>query len=198
MGGSGGLGELAQLPGAVIADVVDEVGRLARALALDTSDAAASIEEALLFTLHVAVVIGDRCIAFGVGDGVVCIDDAVIVVDQGAAPDYPAYSLFTGLAQPRVLTHYIGKAPSALALCTDGARELIARADEQIADGSRVGGVEWFLRDERCLKNASLAQKRLQSWVETTGGPIDDCTLVVIRNGQRAMTAPMALARGDA
>lgn len=198
------LDALRALPAVVVADVIEEVRRLARALAVDADDAAQSIEEALLFTLHVAVVTNDRCVAFGVGDGVVCIDDDVIVVDQGAAPDYPAYSLFTGLAQPRVLTHYVGRAPRALALCTDGARELIARADERVGDGTSVGGVAWFMHEERCVKNTSLAQKRLQSWVEHTGGPIDDCTLVVIRNDHEVANvvanaiAPLAATRGDA
>lgn len=184
---------LDELPAVVVADVVEEVGRLARALAVDAREAAASIEEALLFTLHVAVIAPWQparppspspcaCVVFGVGDGVIALDERVIVVDQGAAPDYPAYSLFAGLAKPRVLTHFLGAAPRALALCTDGARELIARMHEPLGDGTAVGGLEWFMRDERCVKNASLAQKRMQAWVDATGGPVDDCTLVVVRD----------------
>lgn len=173
---------LEELPAIVIADVVEEVGRLARALAIDPDDAAQSIEEALLFTLHVAVVVRGRCVVFGVGDGVIALDQQVIVIDQGAAPDYPAYALFSGLAKPRLLVHSMGVAPRAMALCTDGARELIARAHEPLADGAPVGGLAWFLRDARCVRNTSLAQKRLQAWVDTTGGPVDDCTLVVWRD----------------
>lgn len=172
---------LEDLPEVVIADVVEEVGRLARALALDVDEATRSIEESLLFTLHVGVVLEGRCVAFGVGDGVVCVDERVIVVDQGAAPDYPAYALFSGLAAPRLLTHYAGPAPRALALCTDGARELAARAHEVVGDGMPVGGVARLMMDERMLRNPSLAQKRLQSWVDVTGGPVDDCTVVVVR-----------------
>jgi hypothetical protein len=204
---------LATLPAIVVADVVEEVGRLARALALDAQDAAQCIEEALLFTLHVAAIHDGRCVVFGVGDGVIFIDgiddgihhgihhgindgtnDRVVVVDQGPAPDYPAYALFAAeaIAPPRVLTHYAGAAPRALALCTDGANELIARAHESLGDGTAVGGVETFLRDERYLKNASLAQKRLQAWVDVTGGPVDDCTLVVWRSPTGASGASSA------
>ncbi len=173
---------LEELPAIVLADVIEEVGRLARALAIDADDAAQSIEEALLFTLHVAVIAHGRCVVFGVGDGVIALDERVIVVDQGAAPDYPAYALFSGLAKPRLLTHFVGAPPRAMALCTDGVRELMARAGELLGDGTAVGGVEWFLRDSRCVRNTSLAQKRLQAWVDATGGPVDDCTLVVWRD----------------
>jgi hypothetical protein len=177
---------LIDFPALVLADVVGEVRRLARAMAADAEDAARVVEEALLFTLHVAVTGSGaeqgQCVVFGVGDGVVSIDGRVCWVDQGDAPDYLAYALFPDMAQPRLLVHHLGPFAS-VAICTDGARELVDRAHEALPDGTALGGLAWFERDERILRNASLAQKRLLSWCDATGGPVDDCTVVVIRAG---------------
>ena len=149
-------------------------------MATDAADATRVIEEALLFTVHVAVTAGRECVVFGVGDGVISVDARAHVIEQGDAPDYPAYALFPDMAPPRVLVHHLG-AFSSIAICTDGARELVERAHEPIADGSDVGGLAFFERDERFARNPSLAQKRLLSWCEAMGGSVDDCTLVVLR-----------------
>lgn len=172
---------LVDLPALVVADVVAEVGRLARVMGAEPNDAGRVIEEALLFTLHVAVIEGDQGVVFGVGDGVISIDGQARAIDQGDAPDYPAYALFPDLAPPRVLVHHLGRFASSIAICSDGARELIERAHEPLADGTALGGLAGFEREQRFLRNHSLAQKRLHSWCSSTGGPIDDCTLVVIR-----------------
>ena len=168
-----------------MADVTAELGRLARVLSLPDGDfeqsAARVVHEALLCTLHVLVSEGGQCVVFGVGDGVVSIDGHACILDQGDAPDYPAYALFPQMAQPRLLVHHLGPFASSIAICTDGAKELIARAGELLADGSALGGLAGFERDDRYTRNKSLAHKRLLSWCDSSGGPVDDCTIVVVR-----------------
>ena len=156
---------LAELPHVVIADLVDELAHLARAL--DGGDLARVIEEHLLFTVHAIVVAADEGVVFGVGDGVVSIDGHARVIDQGAAPDYPAYALFPSMAAPRVLVHHLGPFASA-AVATDGAHEVLA-------------DLAAFEREERFVRNPSLAQKRMRAWCDTGGGPVDDCTIAVVR-----------------
>jgi hypothetical protein len=161
----------------VLGDVVDELDRLCRGWAVDRSDdeRQALVAEHLLFTLLVAVVRDERAIVFGVGDGVVSVDGDVRVLDQGPAPDYLGYALLDGLdgkrgTSPRP-TLFAGSVQRSIVIGTDGVNELLARE----------GSLAFFERDEKLVANPSLAQKRLHAWVELDGGPVDDCTLVVVR-----------------
>lgn len=168
------LGEvsLAELPQLVIADLVDELAHLARALG--------DVEQHLLFTIQCAVVKGDEALVFGVGDGLFAVDGRVVDVDEGPAPDYPAYALFQTMRAPRVRVHHHGPFTSSLAVCTDGAAELQTHAALVLNDGTALGGIAHFVNDQRYVKNASLAQKRMHAWCDVKG-PVDDCTLAVIR-----------------
>ncbi|MBI1945764.1 MAG: protein phosphatase 2C domain-containing protein [Deltaproteobacteria bacterium] len=173
--------ELAELPRSVVADVVAELARLARACALDDDGASRLVADALLATLHVCVVRGGEWCAFGVGDGVVLVDDELVVLDEGDAPDYPAYALFPSLPAPRVRVHHCGAVRRGIVLGTDGCKELLARQHETLPNGTAVGGLADQLADERWAKNPSLLHKRLFAWAEHAGAPGDDCTLVVLR-----------------
>ena len=172
---------LAELPAIVMADLVEELARLARVLAVDESELTRVVEAHLLFTVQCAVVAGERAIVFGVGDGVISIDGDARVLEGGAAPDCPVYALFEGLGG-RVVVHHHGSFARTIALGTDGAAELIAQADTPLADGTALGGLRGFEDDARYLKNKSLAQKRFHAWCDR-GGPVDDCTVVVLKRG---------------
>lgn len=172
---------LEALPARVLDEVVAELAHLARACAVDVEHAGAMVGDALLATLHVGVARpGDWCV-FGVGDGVVQIDDALTVLDQGDAPDYPAYALFPTMAAPRLRVHHLGAVAHGIALGTDGCRELLARRHEVLHDGTPVGDLGALLRDPRWAKNPSLPHKRLRAWATQHGGPHDDCTMVLLR-----------------
>ncbi len=171
---------LAALPALVMGALVHELRRLTRALAVDEGDVAAVVEEHLLFTVVAAVATGDSAVVFGAGDGLVSVDGRVIVLDEGPAPDYPAYALFDGRLRAHV--HHVGSFSSSLAVCSDGAGELIAARDAVLADGTALGGLAEFERGARYLHNKSLAQKRMNAWC-ACGGPVDDCSVAVIRRG---------------
>ncbi len=172
---------LAELPTQVLHDVVGELARLARACALDDEHAGSVVGDALLATVHVAVACHGAWCVFGVGDGVVLVDDVLTVLDEGAAPDYPAYALFPALPAPRLRVHHLGPVARGIVLGTDGCKELLARQHEPLPDGTPVGDLAAHLRDTRWSKNPSLVQKRLRAWAAEHGAPRDDCTLVVLR-----------------
>jgi hypothetical protein len=166
---------LDDLADVVTADVVEELRRLVRAMSVDEAGAVALVDDALLFTLHVAIVRTDGldALVFGVGDGVIVIDGVPRVIDQGAAPDYPAYALFPAMPAPAVLVHHRGPVRS-LALCTDGAL-----------------GVDTVALAAGAERNPSLVQKRLNA----TCTAEDDCTVVVItRDAERSPAADEVLA----
>ncbi|MCC7110485.1 MAG: protein phosphatase 2C domain-containing protein [Deltaproteobacteria bacterium] len=169
------------LPAQVLAELIAALAQLARAACVDDEDAAAFVAEGLLATMQVAVLRGDEACVFGVGDGVVLVDERLIVIEQGDAPDYPAYALFPAMAAPRLVVHHVGSLRAGVVLGSDGCRELLARADELLADGRPVGDLAAHLADPRTRPNPSLLHKRLFAWAEQRGAPSDDCTLVVLR-----------------
>ena len=169
------------LPAQVLAELIAALTQLARAACVDDEDAATFVAEGLLATVQVAVLRGDEACVFGVGDGVVLVDERLVVIDQGDAPDYPAYALFPSMAAPRLVVHHVGSLRAGVVLGSDGCRELLARADELLADGRPVGDLAAHLADPRTRTNPSLLQKRLFAWAEQRGAPSDDCTLVVLR-----------------
>lgn len=170
-----------ELPTLVLAELAGLLAQLARAACVDDEDAAGFVTDALLATLQVAVLRGEEACVFGVGDGVLLVDERLVILDQGDAPDYPAYSLFPAMAAPRLCVHHAGPLRTGVVLGSDGCRELLARAGERLADGRPVGDLAQHLADRRTRTNPSLLQKRLFAWAEQHGAPHDDCTLVVLR-----------------
>ena len=183
---------LDDVPARAIDELTAELGRIASALAIDGGDAcerARIVEEHLLFTVQAAVIVRDECVVFGVGDGVVAIDGVVRAIDDGAAPDYPAYALFPAMRAPRLVVHHRGAFASSIVVGSDGARELLDAAHVPLRDGTALGGVDAFVRDERFVRNPSLAQKRFHAWCASEGGgPVDDCTVAVVRRTRAAAT----------
>jgi hypothetical protein len=173
---------LEHIPAIAHAALVDELARLAGELCMNDDERASVVDEHLLFTTLAIVATAERAIVFGVGDGVVSVDGVARVIDDGAAPDYAAYALFSSLRAPKLVVHHDGPWSSSLAIGSDGAAELIASSSTKLGDGSDLGGLAIFERDPRFVKNASLAHKRLHAWC-AVNGPVDDCTIAVVRRG---------------
>lgn len=70
----------------------------------DEDDRRGFVETHLLATLLVLAHDGETTTIFGRGDGLVGLDDAVILLDRGGAPDYLAYDLFGEPATPFSVT----------------------------------------------------------------------------------------------
>lgn len=95
--------------GAPTAAIVEPVlGAARRALlgiaALAGDDLRGFVESHLLATLLVMADDGETTTVFGRGDGVVAVDTEVFVLDEGGAPSYLAYDLFSAPTAPFVLT----------------------------------------------------------------------------------------------
>jgi Protein phosphatase 2C len=160
---------LSELPALVLADWTEELTRLARLCAPDPADAelfAAVVNDAWLATLLVAVSRGDRAIVFGVGDGVVSVNGRVTQLEQGDAPDYPAYALFPEMTQPRLVVHHDGPFFE-IVIATDGARGF----EQDLLHAAR---------EPRLKLNPSLLQKKLNMLRDAARAPDDDCTLAVL------------------
>lgn len=147
-----------------------------------------------LFTYLVVVMSPDSTWITGQGDGVISVNGRTTVLDSGPenAPRYAAYRL----ADPSRLRGghgtVMGGKPATLydgdtagvrsvIIGTDGLNDLIARADQPLADGQRQGGLEQFEEDPRFVSNPSLVHKRLVVIGEGNGRLRDDATLVLIR-----------------
>ncbi len=135
---------------------------------------AARIDDALLFGFLAAVVTPSTTIVFGIGDGIVVIDDDVISIDPGPenAPPYAAYGLLEDTPrEPRV--HFVGATADVdvVAVATDGLAPIVTTLPA-------------LASDRRYAMNASLLRKRLV--VLSDGGSFsDDATVAVVsRRGQ--------------
>lgn len=171
---------------AVIASLVEEIGRVARACAVD--DVEAVIASCLLFTTQVAVVTDDEFVVFGVGDGVVRVDghDVFVKENDDGAPDCAAYALVDGLNDhARVVVHARGRAASIVTIGSDGAKELERASSSTLPSGEVFGGLAVFERERCFVTNKSLATKRVRSL--DGGAPDDDATFVVLRRAPAAI-----------
>jgi hypothetical protein len=160
---------LSALPALVLADWTEELTRLARLCVPETSDTelfGALVNDAWLATLLVVVARGDHAIVFGVGDGVVSVNGSVTHIEQGDAPDYPAYALFPEMTPPRLVVHHEGPFFE-IVIATDGARGFEADLLHAV-------------REPRLKTNPSLLQKKLNMLRDAARAPDDDCTLAVL------------------
>ncbi len=181
----------------VIAAVGDEIladlGRIADVAGQGT------IGPCLLFTIVGAAVTRDTACVFAAGDGVVAVNDAVVVLSSADnAPDYLAYGL-TGpetAARLRLVRALPAQSLRSLLIATDGAIDIIA-AEGRRSPGStgEVGPLASFWRDDRFFTNPFLLGRRLRQlnratehidWVRrrvdrTPALLHDDTTLAVIR-----------------
>ena len=146
----------------------------------------------LLFGFLVAIVGCERTAILGVGDGLLSVNGSVVEIDPGPenAPPYLAYRLVGGSLAATVPTtprvHFSGltAAIDTILIATDGARDLQARATQNLRDGA-VGDVAQFEDDDRYLNNPSLLQKRLRRLGDTEGLLPDDTTIALLRRVQR-------------
>ncbi len=150
------------------------------------------IQSLLLFGFLVAIVGRERTAILGVGDGLLSVNGSVVEIDPGPenAPPYLAYRLVGGSLAAAVPTtprvHFAGPtaAIDTILIATDGARDLQARATQNLRDGA-VGDVAQFEDDDRYLNNPSLLQKRLRRLGDTEGLLPDDTTIALLRRAQR-------------
>ncbi len=142
-----------------------------------------AIAEMLLFTFLVAAVGPERAFVFGIGDGVVSLNGCARALDAGPdnAPPYAAYGLLGEAPRPMVHVDVAAGDVRSLAVATDGALELIARAAEPLADGTPQGGLSQFEAEAAYLRNPSLVQKRLVVIGERHGRLHDDTTVALVR-----------------
>jgi hypothetical protein len=142
---------------------------LARSLDAQGNVVPARVDEALLFTFLVAVVTRETTIIFGIGDGIVVVDDVVTVLDPGPqnAPPYVAYGLLGARIEPRV--HFLGRTRDVgvVAVATDG----VVPIAPSVAD---------LAADPRFARNPSLLRKRLVV-LSDRGAFSDDATVAVVQ-----------------
>ncbi len=99
-----------------------------------------AVSQYLLFTFLCAVTHQGRSLVFGVGDGVILIDDQLIGLDSGPenAPNYLAYRVLWGRGASRVATlapqvHFVGEARSRLVVMTDGFESVAEKVPELVS-----------------------------------------------------------------
>jgi hypothetical protein len=173
--------------------LLDFLSRLSRDLAPEGLPIDDLLQHLFLFTFIVAVVTPERTWVFGQGDGVVSVNGNTLVLDPGPdnAPRYVAYAL-ADPSKLRVSPESAAGVTGSLfdgatedvrsvIIATDGATDLISRADQPLADGSRQGGIDQFEEEPRYIRNPSLMHKRLVVIGEGNGRLRDDTTLALIR-----------------
>jgi hypothetical protein len=141
------------------------------------------VHELLLFSFLAAIVDEERALVFGAGDGVLAVNGEATVLDPGPenAPDYLGYALVEPVPRGRVRVHRACASAeiASILLATDGALDLMRRADEPI-DGAPQGGLDQFTRDARYARNPSLLKKRLTVIGALHGRLRDDTTIAVL------------------
>ncbi len=125
-------------------------------------DEASVIQHYLLFTVLCATSFGDSTLVFGIGDGVVQVDERLILLDSGPenAPSYIAYRL-TGATRPEPQIHFIGTARQ-VTLMTDGLEPVAHRATTLLSElGANPRALQRrlnvFSETERLLDDATIA-----------------------------------------
>jgi Protein phosphatase 2C len=150
-----------------------------------------AIADMLLFTFLVAAIGPERAVVFGVGDGVVSLNGVTLALDPGPdnAPPYLAYGLLGRAPAPTVHVDVPACDVRTLAVATDGAVELLARARELLEGGAPQRGLDQFEEDVVYLRNPSLLQKRLVVIGERHGRLHDDTTIGLLRRKELAPCA---------
>lgn len=170
-----------------------ELGVLASALAPEPKQVLTVVADLLLTTVLVALIDQDIASVFGVGDGLVVVNGAAVVLesDRQRGPEYLAYRLCdsadTGYdprsIEPRLLAQVQTDALRALVLATDGAHALLP---------SRAGPdrLTPLFEDGAVARRPALLQKRLAGIAAEPGLLGDDVTLVALIANGRHEEAP--------
>jgi hypothetical protein len=129
------------------------------------------LEQCFLFTFLAAARRGERALVFGVGDGVFCVDEAVVCLEAGPdnAPPYCAYRVGRTSGGSEAQLHFLGEA-RAVALGTDGL-EALAREAPDVLRG--------LASDVALSRNPFSLQRRLTVLAEAHRFA-DDATLAVL------------------
>jgi hypothetical protein len=164
----------------VAAGMLEWLGGVASAFG--TARREAAIADMLLFTFLLVAVGPERAFVLGVGDGVVSLNGLTLTLDAGPdnAPPYIAYGLLGPAPRAAVHVDVPASEVRTLAIATDGALELLSRANEPLADGAPQRALDQFERDAAYRRNPSLVQKRLVVIGERNGRLHDDTTLALV------------------
>lgn len=140
-------GPLDDVVGAVGEAVLATLAAVCRAVAgEDRAARSAFAREHLAATLWVALARGDESLLFGWGDGVLRVDDEVVVVDRGGRPEY-LIAAVGAAAVPPVTERVSITGARRVAVATDGWVEADLRA---VPVGlSDAGLVRWMRRRQR-------------------------------------------------
>lgn len=157
----------------------------ARTMIVDEDDLTSVTAEHFLFSFLCLVIDGPRALVFGVGDGLVGVDDALTVLDAGPenAPPYVGYRLVReGAAETRV--HYEGPSGRRFLLATDGLAEWDAFAGAPLKSGGTQPSVRELARDPSLFDIPTRLQKRLTVVGQGHRRLHDDTTVVVVHPTQ--------------
>ena len=159
------------------------LGSLAEALAPEPKEIPDVIADLLLATMIVAFVDHELVSVFGIGDGLVILDGAPVVIacNQQTGPDYLAYRLLgradtgrdPGSIVPRLLATASTDTLRELVLATDGAHDLLAAK----AGRDRIGPL---FEDGQIARRPALLEARLEALASEPGLLHDDVTLVAL------------------
>lgn len=165
--------------------LTQQLGELAATLAPEPGQVTTVVADLLLATVLVAFVDHERISVFGVGDGLIVVDAAPVVLecDRRLGTEYLAYRLCdradTGhdpdLIGPRLLAESRTDALRTLVLATDGAHELLPPR----AGHDRLAAL---LEDGKVARRPALLQARLSELASEPGLLHDDVTLVALIN----------------
>lgn len=130
-----------------------------------------TLDTYFLFTFLCAVKTNATTLVFGIGDGAILVDGALVRLDAGPenAPPYCAYRLSPSGHRPEPALHFLGEAKQ-VAIMTDGFDPLLVR---------EPGKLSAFLDEPALWKNPLTLQRRLNVLGETEK-LADDATLVVL------------------
>lgn len=149
--------------------------RMAALAASFGGGATAFAADSLLFSLLCAVMTPTRSFVFGIGDGVIAIDDTVTVIDSGPgnAPPYLGYRLLpTAPAADVRPTVWHDGAASRVVIATDGLVPLVQT--------DRGLGLPAFCGEARTFENRHALTRRLRVAATGTTRLSDDTTLAVL------------------
>ena len=150
-------------------DVLAELRVLARRMGGSLAEV---VRDYFLFTILGAVITPRQAVFFSLGDGVLCVNDELIVLGPypGNAPPYLAYGLLDGaLTTPRrdALAFQVQRAlPTAdlrsFLLGTDGVGELLRCAEQPLPGRTELlGPLSQFWREDRYFANPHAVSRRL-------------------------------------
>jgi hypothetical protein len=116
---------------------------------------------------------GETLITFSAGDGIILVDDELVIVDQNDTPDYPAVSVNRTGSGFASKSYRFGDLKR-VAIATDGLKFLISdlafRAELFQANAGKAMGLQTF------LATTALSKPELMQ---------DDCTAVTLEIGKR-------------